>query len=173
MTQEITNNIKNKIQIALTPVQKLEAQKEKLLNDSKRIEKNMRELEAKIAKSDAARLREYDFRKKVHAGGMMAMVGMFEYVYGDKIRDNEQDDLIANLLVGSLLKASESLNKASSEELMLLWEKGKAFRAMHKHDRSVPDKNSKLDGFIKYVEQKLKATKQQSDGNVQSDKAVV
>ena len=169
----MTNTTENKSvllsSIKLTQAQKLEAQKEKLAQDAKRIADNQKVIDARIAKADANRLREYDFKKKLHSGGMMAMVGLFEYVYSDKIRDNSQDDLMANLIVGSLLNMSKELNCATGEQLQLLWDEGKKFRLLKKEDRVIPKKNEKLDSFMKIIEEKLKTTKQQPNVAVQSD----
>lgn len=81
------------------------------------------------------------------------MVGLHRYVYSDtEMRDNPQDALIANLLVGSLLKLSRDLESASIDDLKRLWHAGREFRKQQQSDRQLAAVNkhlSELDELVK------------------------
>lgn len=102
-------------------------------------------LEARKKKSNEIKQREVDKRLKIHTGGMVNMVGLHRYVYSDnEMRDNPQDALIANLLVGSLLKLSRDLESASIDDLKRLWHAGREFRKQQQSDRQLAGVNLHL-----------------------------
>lgn len=134
---------------------KVEIQKESLAKmvaeaDAKR--KQIARLEAQKKRTDEIKRREIESRLKIHSGGMVHMVGLHRYIYSDAdIRDNPQDGLIANLLVGSLLKVCQDLENASIDDLKRLWDAGRAFRIQKQADRVIPSINSNLAELEKLV----------------------
>jgi len=142
---------RTKVEIQKDALAKLEAEAEK-----KR--KQIAILESRQKKADEIKQREIDSRLKIHSGGMVHMVGLHRYVYSDdEVRDNPQDALIANLLVGSLLKVSEDLKKASMDDLKDLWDTGRAFRQQKQSDRKIANLNphlAELEQVVKQILQK-------------------
>ena len=176
----IEAKLKESVNSAKTKKQELiEAQelKAKLEKEAKENNKKIRRLQNESNKADSYVNRNKDYRLKAHAGGMLEMTGLLRYVYPDGFEsDNKQDRLIANLLVGAFQKLSNELEKASIEELETLWISGQNFRKGYKKERELPTVNSKLDELSKLVKDRIKltsATTQQSNDNVQSNKAVV
>lgn len=139
---------RTKVDIQKDALVKLEAEAEK-----KR--KQIAILEARQKKADEIKQRELDTRLKIHSGGMVHMVGLHRYVYPDsEVRDNPQDALIANLLVGSLLKVSRDLESASIDDLKRLWHAGREFRKQQQSDRQLAGVNqhlSELDELVKLL----------------------
>lgn len=137
---------RTKVDIQKDALAKLEAEAE-----NKR--KQIAILEARQKKADEIKQRELDTRLKIHSGGMVHMVGLHRYVYSDsEVRDNPQDALIANLLVGSLLKLSRDLESASIDDLKRLWDAGREFRKQQQSDRQISGVNpylSELDELVK------------------------
>lgn len=134
---------------------KVDIQKESLAKLVAVAEKKRKEiaiLEARQKKADERKQREIDSRLKIHSGGMVHMVGLHRYVYSDdEVRDNPQDALIANLLVGSLLKVSQVLEKAPIDDLKGLWNAGRAFRQQKQVDRKLASVNPHLAELEVYV----------------------
>ena len=129
---------RTKVDIQKDALAKLEAEAEK-----KR--KHIAILESRQKKADTVKQRALDERLKIHSGGMVHMVGLHRYVYSDsQVRDNPQDALIANLLVGSLLKLSRDLESASIDDLKRLWNTGREFRKQQQSDRQLAGVNSHL-----------------------------
>jgi len=140
---------RTKVEIQKDALAKLEAEAEKR-------RKQIAILESRQKKADEIKQREIDSRLKIHSGGMVHMVGLHRYVYSDvEVRDNPQDALIANLLVGSLLKASEDLQKASMDDLKDLWDTGRAFRQQKQADRKIANLNPNLAELEQVVKQIL------------------
>lgn len=140
---------RTKVDIQKDALAKLEAEAEK-----KR--KQIAILESRQKKADETKQRELDSRLKIHSGGMVNMVGLHRYVYTE-VRDNPQDALIANLLVGSLLKVCQDLENASVDDLKSLWGAGRAFRQQKQVDRKIASLNpylAELEEFAKPILQK-------------------
>lgn len=142
---------------------KVEIQKEalaKLKSEAADKRKQIAILEARQKKAAEIKRRALDERLKIHSGGMVHMVGLHRYVYSDvEVRDNPQDALIANLLVGYLLKVSEDLQKASIDDLKGFWDTGRAFRQQKQADRKIANLNphlAELEQFVKQILQKEK-----------------
>ena len=150
---------------------KLETQKEslaKLIAKAEEKKKLIAELEAKKKSAENARARIQDKRIKMHTGGMVSMVGLHRYDYQDaSISDNPQDNLIANLLVGILLRAAQSLEKKSTEELKAIWDEGKQFRKQDKDERVLPEVNPNIKSLIDLVRPELVIKKEASKLNRQ------
>ncbi len=151
------NQIKRtKVEIQKDALAKLEAEAEKR-------RKQIAILESRQKKADEIKQREIDSRLKIHSGGMVHMVGLHRYVYSDAdVRDNPQDALIANLLVGSLLKVSEDLQKASMDDLKDLWDTGRAFRQQKQADRKIANLNPNLAELEQVVKQILQKERELS-----------
>lgn len=135
---------------------KVEIQKEalaKLKSEAADKRKQIAILEARQKKAVEIKRRALDERLKIHTGGMVNMVGLHRYIYsGNEVRDNPQDALIANLLVGSLLKLSKDLESASIDDLKRLWNAGREFRKQQQSDRQLAAVNkhiSELDELVK------------------------
>ncbi|WP_341742908.1 hypothetical protein [Azonexus hydrophilus] len=142
---------RTKVEIQKDALAKLEAEAEK-----KR--KQIAILESRQKKADEIKQREIDSRLKLHSGGIVHMVGLHRYVYSDvDVRDNPQDALIANLLVGCLLKVSQELENASIDDLRSLWDAGRAFRKKKQVDRITANLNPhirELEEYSKMILQK-------------------
>lgn len=142
---------RTKVEIQKDALAKLEAEAEK-----KR--KQIAILESRQKKADEIKQREIDSRLKLHSGGIVHMVGLHRYVYSDsEVRDNPQDALIANLLVGCLLKVSHELENASIDDLRSLWDAGRAFRKQKQVDRITANLNPhirELEEYSKTILQK-------------------
>ncbi len=142
---------RTKVDIQKDALAKLEAEAE-----NKR--KQIAILEARQKKADEIKQRELDTRLKIHSGGMVHMVGLHRYIYADsEVRDNPQDALIANLLVGSLLKLSKDLESASIDDLKRLWHEGREFRQQKQVERKIESLNpylAELEEFAKPILQK-------------------
>ena len=83
-------------------------------------------------------------RMKNHAGGMMRMVGLLDYIYPDAELHDNQDALIENLLVGGLLKMSKELSGSTTDELQGIYEQGERFRKLTPAQRILPGVNSNI-----------------------------
>lgn len=117
---------------------KLEERKKALANEEQRY----REAEALLLKHEKAEQRRKRTHLVSHAGGMMEMAGLLEYRFiGSTERDNPQDDLRANLLVGALLSLAHHLSTAPSSELEQLTANGKAYRTTKPSARQIPKVN--------------------------------
>lgn len=134
---------------------RVDIQKEALVRLESEAEKKRKQiaiLESRKKKADEVKQRDLDSRLKTHSGGMMNMVGLHRYVYSDsEVRDNPQDALIANLLVGSLLKVCQDLENASIDDLKNLWDAGRAFRQQKHVDRKLAPINAHLSELEDYV----------------------
>lgn len=84
-------------------------------------------------------------RMKNHAGGMMRMTGLLDYIYPDaELHDNNQDALIENLLVGGLLSMCEAFATSTPVELHELYKQGERFRKLTPAQRDLPGVNSNI-----------------------------
>lgn len=89
--------------------------------------------------------RENRNRILMHAGGLMDMSGLLRYCFAQSDEfDNPQDNLRANLLVGSLLHLSEYLNNCSPADLEKIEASGKSFRRSDKKNRTLAGINPSL-----------------------------
>lgn len=144
---------------------KVEIQKEalaKLKSEAADKRKQIAILEARQKKAAENKQRALDDRLKIHSGGMVHMVGLHRYVYSDvEVRDNPQDALIANLLVGCLLKVSQGLENASIDDLRALWDAGRAFRQQKQADRKIANLNPHLAELELVVKQILRKENEQ------------
>lgn len=105
-------------------------------------------------------------RLKSHAGGFVEMVGLFRYVYeDDNVRDNNQDSLIANLIVGILLRASSELEKANVDSLYKLWIEGHKFREIDKSARVLPKVNPNIKELTERVLSIISGTEEEQNDN--------
>lgn len=115
-------------------------------------EKRLKEAKLKLAQAKRAvrkqqsnEKRAKETRLKMHAGGFLDMTGMLHYQYPEKsLYDNEQDALMAYLLVGKLLEAAKELEEANIDEIKRLYAVGKTFRDCDKASREVPGVNPRL-----------------------------
>lgn len=122
-------------------------------------------------KRQAEERKTAETRLKSHAGGFIEMVGLFRYVYEDDgVRDNNQDSLIANLIVGILLRVSSKLEKASVDELYELWVEGNNFREIDKSARVLPKINPNINGLTKLVLPIILESKNKLNGNITATK---
>lgn len=121
-------------------IAELRARAQKLARRAAQME--LKELAKEGRESRAKRTREL-----AHMGGMMAMVGLdrFRFSAGET-PDNPQDDLKANLLVGSLLKLSTQLENATPEQLHDLEVAGQNYRANDPSFRVVPGGKNEFPG---------------------------
>lgn len=104
-----------------------------------RAKKQLREAEVTLRSLEGKEARKALTRVKAHAGGMMKMVGLLEYrFFNSDERDNDQDDLRANLLVGALLFLADKMNCLSEDELEKLEGRGAEYRAQNPRDRVIP-----------------------------------
>ena len=75
----------------------------------------------------------------------MDMSGLLRYCFAQSDEfDNPQDNLRANLLVGSLLHLSEYLNNCSPADLEKIEASGKSFRRSDKKNRTLAGINPSL-----------------------------
>ena len=94
---------------------KLEKQK-KLIEEADKLKSEIKQLTAKQAKVEREEERRRKNRIKLHAGGMCEMTGLLNYVYNDPVaRDNEQDELIANLIVWAAAGFMDTLLRCEDE----------------------------------------------------------
>lgn len=143
-----------------------EAKKAKLLEEAKKVKSNIDALKMKARKDESKLKRIQDARLKKHAGGMVEMVGLFRYVYdNESVRDNPQDALIANLIVGALLRVAQGLEKAPVSELKKIWIDGRDFRRMNKDKRILSAVNPKIGELVEIVKSEITTTKLQSNDN--------
>ena len=92
------------------------------------------------------------------------------YVYPEGVdTDNPQDRLIANLLVGILLRASEAIKNVSDDELHKIWLLGQDFRKQQKSIRTLPKVNENLKLLFEKLKTSETATIQQPNDNVQPE----
>lgn len=120
------------------------------IEESKRLiaeqQKLKRRLSRKVASVVENESRAKEDRMKNHAGGMMRMTGLLDYIYPDaELHDNNQDALIEYLLVGGLLRLSQQLSVLKPNDLHELYKQGKAFRDLKPDQRKVPAISSELD----------------------------
>lgn len=123
-------------------------------NTKKALEKKSKEIyQQKIKNRELAAARKQekkDTRENrnrilMHAGGLMDMTGLLRYCFVQSEEfDNPQDNLRANLLVGSLLHLSEFLNNCSPEDLAKIEAAGKSFRSADKKNRNLTGTNPAL-----------------------------
>jgi hypothetical protein len=107
-----------------------------------RAKKQLREAEVTLRSLEGKEARKALTRVKAHAGGMMKMVGLLEYrFFNSDERDNDQDDLRANLLVGALLFLADKMMGLREDELEKLESRGAQYRAQNPKDRVVPSVN--------------------------------
>lgn len=116
---------------------------EKLIAQNQKLKRRLNRKISGVVEREA-RLKED--RMKNHAGGMMRMLGLLDYIYPDaELHDNHQDALIENLLVGKLLGMSQELSEMSIDELRKFYNQGKAFRELKPDQRKVPAVNSDIE----------------------------
>lgn len=107
-----------------------------------REEQKYREAEALLLKHEKIEKRKKRTQIVAHAGGMMEIAGLLEYRFiGTADRDNPQDDLRANLLVGALLELARHLSAAPVSKLEKLTADGKAYRTTKPAARQIPKVN--------------------------------
>ncbi|MDN5502879.1 MAG: hypothetical protein L0H10_03510 [Comamonas sp.] len=103
-----------------------------------------RELAA-ARKQEKKATRENRNRILMHAGGLLDMTGLLRYCFNNADEfDNPQDNLRANLLVGSLLHLSEYLYNCSPDDLAKIEAAGKLFRSSDKKNRDLIGTNPAL-----------------------------
>lgn len=138
---------KTRSEIKRERVAKLREEIDKLNQEAKVLEAREKKAAVKIA-------RYADNRMKNHIGGMVNLTGLTRYQYNDKtLRDNTQDALIENLLVGVFWRAAEALGKASLDELIKLYEFGNSVRHIKPVDRVLPELNPNLEGLHEHLRQ--------------------
>lgn len=132
------NHIRQARSLVTSLTEKLAEKRKALAQGTKRL----REAEMLIKKHEKNERRKGRTRIVAHAGGMMEMTGLLECRFIDSSeRDNVQDNLRANLLVGALLKLAHQLSEASAEELQSLTARGKQYRELRPAVRVVPKVN--------------------------------
>lgn len=115
---------------------------EKLIAEKQKLKRRLNRKITGVVEKEA---RAKEDRMKNHAGGMMRMLGLLDYVYQDaELHDNKQDALIENLLVGGLLLVAQKFSKSKPHELHELYKQGKAFRELKPDQRKVPAVNSDI-----------------------------
>ncbi len=150
------------------------AKRERLLKEAEEAKRNIKLLEAKVSRVEADEKRNREKHLKAHVGGMVEMTGLMRYVYPDGVeKDNPQDSLIANLLVGMFLSVSQMLESSTTDELEKYWNKGRDYRAKNKLDRLLPKVNPNLGSLFDKLGIVKSATNQQPNDNVQSAETVV
>ena len=160
------NEVKTKKQL----LAEAEKTKIKLQEESKEISKKIRKLKFESEKAEANAKRDTDTKLKIHAGGMLEMTGLMRYVYPEGVdTDNPQDRLIANLLVGIILRASEAIKNVSDDELHKIWLLGQDFRKQQKSIRTLPKVNENLKLLFEKLKTSETATIQQPNDNVQPE----
>lgn len=129
-----------KLRLAASLLSKEFAEKKAEIEHAK---KQLREAEVTLKSLEAKEARKTLTRIKAHAGGMMKMVGLLEYRFlNSHERDNDQDDLRANLLVGALLFLADKMAGLGADDLEELENRGAEYRTQNPKDRSVPGVNS-------------------------------
>ena len=135
---------KNKSSIETTSTQKPPKALEKKSKEIYQQKIKNRELAA-ARKQEKKATRENRNRILMHAGGLMDMTGLLRYCFVQSEEfDNPQDNLLANLLVGSLLHLSEYLHNCSPEDLAKIEASGKSFRRADKKKRNLTGTNPAL-----------------------------
>ena len=135
---------KNKSSIETTSTQKPPKALEKKSKEIYQQKIKNRELAA-ARKQEKKATRENRNRILMHAGGLMDMTGLLRYCFVQSEEfDNPQDNLRANLLVGSLLHLSEYLHNCSPEDLAKIEASGKSFRSADKKKRNLTGTNPAL-----------------------------
>lgn len=138
---------KTRSEIKRERVAKLKEEIDKLNQEAKVLAAREKKVAVKLARDSEKRL-------KNHIGGMVNLTGLARYQYEDKtLHDNNQDALIANLLVGVFWRAAEALSKASLDELIKLYELGKSIRGIKPVDRVLPELNPNLQGLYEHLRQ--------------------
>ena len=160
------NEVKTKKQLLADA----ESKKQKLVEDSKAINKEIRKLKFESDKAEALAKRDADTKLKIHAGGMLEMTGLMRYIYPDGVEtDNPQDRLIANLLVGTMLRAAKAIENIGIDELQKVWESGRDFRKQNKGDRFQPKVNENLNLLFEKLRLIKSTSTQQPNDNVQPE----
>ena len=135
----------NKVEKIRAQVEHLQSRLDKCNQALAQKSKCLQETQARQAQIDKKRRREQRTRLLSHAGGMMEMVGLLNVrFYGTTERDNDQDDLRANLLVGALLDLAHRLSIAPATELLRYTEAGREYRQARPSNRTVPKTNPLL-----------------------------
>lgn len=134
--------VKNYDELTSDELRKIIADAEKEISDNQKLK---RRLSRKINGVVEREKRLIEDRMKNHAGGMMRMTGLLDYIYPDaELYDNNQDALIENLLVGGLLKMSKELSGSTTDELQGIYEQGEKFRKLTPAQRILPGVNSNI-----------------------------
>jgi len=148
-----TNN--NTKDVKLTPEQLAQNKVTKLENELKAAKIVQKTIARNKRKALAEEIRAADNRMKNHAGGIVKMTGLFNYVYADpSMYDNNQDALIDNLLIGGLLKFAKGLENTSAEQLNALYQEGKAFKELKPDMRVLPKVSENLSGLFELLKNK-------------------
>lgn len=135
---------KNKSSIETTSTQKPPKALEKKSKEIYQQKIKNRELAA-ARKQEKKATRENRNRILMHAGGLMDMTGLLRYCFAQSEEfDNPQDNIRANLLVGSLLHLSEYLYNCSPDDLAKIEAAGKLFRSSDKKNRNLIGTNPAL-----------------------------
>ena len=133
------------------------------------LNKRTRQLKAKVKKAAVNVARELRNREIYHVGGMVEMTGLLTYRYEGEQRDNKSDNLCANLIVGVLLEASETLSTAPDEQIKKLWNLGQTFREKEPKDRVLAMTNENYLKIVADLNEEYKSkVDEQSNGNVKA-----
>lgn len=161
---------KNEDELTSEEIKKQIADAEKEIAEKQKLK---RRLSRKINGVVEREQRLKDDRMKNHAGGMMRMTGLLDYLYPDtELYDNNQDALIENLLVGGLLKVSEELSTASPEKIDEIYQRGVHFRKLKPEQRMLPSVNKSIDVLFDVLRQNKHNktdTKGEQNGHDDSD----
>jgi hypothetical protein len=134
--------VKNEDELTSEEIKKQIADAEKEIAEKQKLK---RRLSRKINGVVEREQRLKEDRMKNHAGGMMRMVGLLDYIYPDaELHDNNQDALIENLLVGALLKMSKELSGNATFELQEIYKQGEKFKKLTPQQRVLPGVNSNI-----------------------------
>lgn len=134
--------VKNEEELTSEEIKKQIADAQKEIAEKQKLK---RRLSRKINEVVEREQRIKEDRMKNHAGGMMRMVGLLDYIYPDaELYDNNQDELIENLLVGGLLKMYKELSGSTTAELKEIYEQGEKFRKLTPAQRILPRVNSNI-----------------------------
>ncbi len=162
--------VKNEDELTSEEIKKQIADAEKEIAEKQKLK---RRLSRKINGVVEREQRLKEDRMKNHAGGMMRMVGLLDYLYPDtELYDNNQDALIENLLVGALLKVYEELSTASPEEIDEIYQRGVNFRKLKPEQRMLPGVNNSIDVLFDVLRQNKNNktdTKDEQNGHDDSD----